>query len=257
MSSDPLHQFKVMKIPGAELPPFELFGVTFDMSITNSVLAMLVAVGLTSLFFFGATVRANIVPGRLQTAAEGIYGLIDDLADSIIGHDGKDFFPFVFTLFLFILSCNILGMFPIFFTATSQVAVTMTFAAITILLVLIVGFAKNGLGFFKLFVPSGVPWYILIVLVPIEVIAFVMRPITLTLRLFGNMVGGHLVMKVFAGFIIASASIGVGGYVIGALSLGTIVALTTLEFLVAYLQAFVFAVLTCVYLSDVVHVGHH
>jgi F-type H+-transporting ATPase subunit a len=217
---------------------------------------MMIAVGATLLFFALSTARASIIPGRMQVMAEGIFGLIDDLTESIIGHDGKDFFPYVFTLFLFILSCNLVGMFT-YFTATSQIAVTVTLAAITIVLVIGVGVLRHGFGFFKLFVPSGVPWYILLVLVPIEVIAFVMRPITLTLRLFGNMVGGHLVMKVFAGFIIASASIGVGGYVIGALSLSTIVALTTLEFLVAYLQAFVFAVLTCVYISDVVNIGHH
>ncbi|HTN39991.1 MAG TPA: F0F1 ATP synthase subunit A, partial [Asticcacaulis sp.] len=138
-----------------------------------------------------------------------------------------------------------------------QIAVTLTLAAMTIVLVLAVGFIRNGLGFFKLFVPSGVPWYILLVLVPIEVIAFVMRPVTLTLRLFGNMLGGHIVMKVFAGFVVTGLTLGGLGAAIGILSMGTIVALTTLEFLVAYLQAFVFAVLTCVYLSDVVNIGHH
>jgi F-type H+-transporting ATPase subunit a len=174
----------------------------------------------------------------------------------IIGHEGRSFFPFVFTLFLFILVMNFLGLFLVF-TATSQLAVTATLAAITILLVLGVGFARNGLGFFKLFVPSGVPWYILLVLVPIEVIAFIMRPVTLTLRLFGNMLGGHIVMKVFAGFVVTGLTLGGLGAAIGVLSMGTIVALTTLEFLVAYLQAFVFAVLACVYLSDVVNIGHH
>ncbi|MBW8881560.1 MAG: F0F1 ATP synthase subunit A, partial [Asticcacaulis sp.] len=152
--------------------------------------------------------------------------------------------------------CNLVGMFT-YFTATSQIAVTVTLAAMTILLVIGVGVFRNGLGFFKMFVPSGVPWYILIILVPIEVIAFLMRPVTLTLRLFGNMLGGHIVMKVFAGFIITAAALGIGGYAIGLVSLSTIVALTTLEFLVAYLQAFVFAVLTCVYLGDVVNIGHH
>ena len=192
----------------------------------------------------------------MQAAAEGIFGLIDNLSESIIGHDGRQFFPYVFTLFLFILSCNLVGMFT-YFTATSQLAVTITLAALTIIIVIAVGFIRNGFGFFKMFAPSGVPWPILLVLVPIEVIAFVMRPITLSLRLFGNMVGGHIVMKVFAGFIIATATLGLGGYAIGALSMSTIVALTTLEFLVAYLQAFIFAVLACVYLSDVVNIGHH
>jgi F-type H+-transporting ATPase subunit a len=252
--ADPLHQFQIQKV--AELPSFTVGGVVVDMSITNSVLAMMIATGLTLLFFTLTTMRASIIPGRGQVMAEGLFKLIDDMADSIIGHDGKQFMPYVFTLFLFILSCNLLGMFT-YFTATSQVAVTMTLAAMTILLVIGVGVIRNGLGFFKMFVPSGVPWYILLVLVPIEVIAFVMRPVTLTLRLFGNMLGGHIVMKVFAGFIVTTAAMGLGGWAIGFISLSTIVALTTLEFLVAYLQAFVFAVLTCVYLGDVVNIGHH
>ncbi|ESQ92114.1 F0F1 ATP synthase subunit A [Asticcacaulis sp. AC460] len=252
--ADPLHQFQIQKV--AELPSFEVGGVVVDMSITNSVLAMMIAVGLTLLFFTLTTARASIIPGRGQVMAEGLFKLIDDMTESIIGHDGRKFMPYVFTLFLFILSCNLIGMFT-YFTATSQIAVTMTLAALTIVLVIGVGVFSHGLGFFKLFVPSGVPWYILIVLVPIEVIAFIMRPVTLTLRLFGNMLGGHIVMKVFAGFIITTATMGVLGWGIGLVSLSTIVALTTLEFLVAYLQAFVFAVLTCVYLGDVVNIGHH
>jgi F-type H+-transporting ATPase subunit a len=254
LMADPLHQFKIEKI--VELPTFNIGGVPVDLSITNSVMAMIIAVGLTCLFFFLTTARASIIPGRGQVMAEGVFGLIDDMTDSIIGHDGKQFLPYVLTLFLFILSCNLLGMFT-YFTATSQIAVTLTLAAMTILLVLVVGFIRNGFGFFKMFVPSGVPWPILIVLVPIEVLAFIMRPVTLTLRLFGNMLGGHIVMKVFAGFVVTGLTLGGLGALIGILSMGTIVALTTLEFLVAYLQAFVFAVLACVYLSDVVNIGHH
>ena len=253
-AESPLHQFQIETIYA--LPAFEIGGIRFDMSITNSVLAMMIAVGLTLVFFTLSTARAAVIPGRMQVMAEGIFGLIDDLTESIIGHDGRQFFPYVFTLFLFILSCNLVGMFT-YFTATSQVAVTVTLAAMTILMVLAVGFIRHGLGFFKMFAPSGVPWYIMPVLVPIEVIAFLVRPVTLTLRLFGNMVGGHIVLKVFAGFILSAATIGFAGYAIGFLSLGTMVALTTLEFLVAYLQAFVFAVLACVYISDVVNIGHH
>ena len=252
--NDPLHQFKIEKI--YDLPAFDVGGVHIDLSITNSVMAMLIAVGVTALFFALSTARASIIPGRMQVMAEGVFGLIDDLTESIIGHDGRQFFPYVFSLFLFILSCNLVGMFT-YFTATSQIAVTLTLAAMTMILVIGVGLLRHGLGFFKMFAPSGVPWYILLVLVPIEVIAFLVRPVTLTLRLFGNMLGGHIVTQVFAGFIIATATLGLGGYAIGLLSLSTIVALTTLEFLVAYLQAFVFAVLTCVYLSDVVNIGHH
>ena len=260
LMADPLHQFKIEKI--VELPTFNIGGVPVDLSITNSVMAMIIAVGLTCLFFFLTTARASIIPGRGQVMAEGVFGLIDDMTDSIIGHDGKQFLPYVLTLFLFILSCNLLGMFT-YFTATSQIAVTLTLAAMTILLVLAVGFIRNGLGFFKMFVPSGVPWPILIVLVPIEVLAFIMRPVTLTLRLFGNMLGGHIVMKVFAGFVVSLGGLAAGGGLgyLGipgaALSLSGVVALTALEFLVAFLQAFVFAVLACVYLNDAVHADAH
>ena len=252
--ADPLHQFKIETVvPG---PAFDVGGLHIDLSITNSVLAMMIAVGLTLLFFILSTARASIIPGRMQVMAEGVFGLVDDLTDSIIGHDGRQFFPYVFTLFLFVLSCNLLGMFT-YFTATSQVAVTGTLAAMTILLVIGVGVIRHGLGFFRMFLPSGVPWYLSWLIVIIEVISFLVRPVTLCLRLSGNMVGGHIVMKVFAGFIIALAALGIGGWIGGLLSLSTIVALTSLEFLVAYLQAFVFAVLACVYLSDVVNIGHH
>ena len=258
MAIDPLEQFKIEKVSWLpRIPGFDIGGVHFDLSITNSVLAMMIAVGLTLVFFTLTTARASIIPGRGQAMAEGIFGLIDDLTESIIGHDGRQFFPYIFTLFLFILSCNLVGMFTVF-TATSQVAVTLTLAAMTFILVILVGFIRHGLGFFKMFLPSGVPWIIAPLIVLIEIISFLVRPITLTLRLFGNMVGGHIVLKVFAGFILMAAAAGIGyGVLIGTLSLGTMIALTTLEFLVAYLQAFVFAVLACVYISDVVNIGHH
>lgn len=252
--ADPLHQFQIQKI--VELPTVEVAGIPIDLSITNSVLAMMIGTGAVILFFLFATARTAIIPGRMQVMAEGLFGLIDDLAESIIGHDGKHFFPFIFTLFLFILSLNLVGM-TTYFTATSQLAVTAALAVLTIGTVIVVGFVRNGLGFFKLFVPSGVPWWILPLIVVIEVVSFLMRPITLSLRLFGNMVGGHIVMKVFAGFVVALAGLGMGGVIGAVLPLLSVVALTALEFLVAYLQAFVFAVLTCVYLNDVVNLGHH
>jgi F-type H+-transporting ATPase subunit a len=198
----------------------------------------------------------------MQLIGEGAFGYIDNLTTSIIGHEGRKFFPFVFTLFLFILAMNLLGLFLVF-TATSQLAVTATLAVMTILLVLIVGFVRNGANMYKLFVPSGVPWYMLILVTPIEFISFALRPVTLALRLFGNMLGGHVALKVFAGFVVSLGAMAAGGGLglLGipgaALSLGGVVALTALEFLVAFLQAFVFAVLTCVYLNDVVNLGHH
>lgn len=259
--ADPMHQFEVHKI--VDLPDIILPGVgVIDMAITNSTVAMLVAAGLVVLFFQLVTMGAKVVPGRLQTVGEGIFNFIDDLATGIIGPEGRTFFPFVFTLFIFILAMNLLGMFTIF-TATSQLAVTVTFALLTILLVIVFGLIKNGLAFFKLFAPSGVPWYMLLFVTPIEVISFLLRPVTLSLRLFGNMLGGHVALKVFAGFVVSLGALAAGGGLglLGipgaALALGGVVALTALEFLVAFLQAFVFAVLTCVYLNDAVHAGHH
>jgi len=259
--ADPMHQFEFQKI--VDLPDFSLPGVgVIDMSITNSTVAMFLAAGLIVAFFALATAKAAVVPGRLQLLGEGIFSYIDNLTTSIIGHEGRKFFPFIFTLFLFILAMNLLGMFLVF-TATSQLAVTATLAAITILLVLIVGIARNGANMYKLFVPAGVPWYMLVLVTPIELISFLLRPVTLALRLFGNMLGGHVALKVFAGFVVSLGALAAGGGlgllgIPGALlSLGGVVALTALEFLVAFLQAFVFAVLACVYLNDVVNLGHH
>lgn len=259
--ADPMHQFEVTKI--VDLPDFSLPGVgVIDMSITNSTVAMFLAAGLIVAFFALSTAKAAVVPGRLQLLGEGIFGYIDNLTSSIIGPEGRKFFPFIFTLFLFILAMNILGMFLVF-TATSQLAVTATLAVMTILLVLIIGVMRNGANMYKLFVPAGVPWYMLILVTPIEIISFVLRPVTLALRLFGNMLGGHVALKVFAGFVVSLGALAAGGGVgllgipAAALSLGGVVALTALEFLVAFLQAFVFAVLACVYLNDVVNLGHH
>ena len=259
--ADPMHQFEIQKV--LELPEVTLPLVgAIDLSITNSVVAMAIAASLVVAFFALATARVAVVPGRMQVMGEGVFGFIDDLATSIIGPEGRKFFPFVFSLFVFILAMNVLGLFLIF-TAPSQLAVTITFALLTILLVIIVGLAKNGLSFFKLFLPSGVPWYLWWLVVPIEVISFLLRPVTLSLRLFGNMLGGHVALKVFAGFVVSLGALAAGGGVglLGipgaALALGGVVALTALEFLVAFLQAFVFAVLTCVYLNDAVHAGHH
>jgi F-type H+-transporting ATPase subunit a len=259
--ADPMHQFEVHKI--VDLPDITLPGVgVIDMAFTNSTLAMTIAAGLVILFLALATAKSAVVPGRFQLIGESAFGFIDNLTDSIIGHEGRKFFPYVFTLFTFILAMNLLGLF-LMFTATSQLAVTATLAVITIALVLIVGFTRNGAAMYKLFVPAGVPWYMLIMVTPIELISFLLRPITLALRLFGNMLGGHVALKVFAGFVISLGALAAGGGLglLGlpgaALSMGGIIALTALEFLVAFLQAFVFAVLACVYLNDVVNLGHH
>ncbi|VXB19041.1 F0F1 ATP synthase subunit A [Brevundimonas sp. G8] len=258
--ADPIHQFQIQKVidlPDVTLP---VLG-TVDLAITNSHIAMTAAFVVIVGFLAAVTSNAKIVPGRLQSAGEGMFGLIDNLADSIIGHEGRKYFPFVFTLFMLILGMNILGLF-LTFTATSQLAITVTFALITFGLVLVVGFAKNGLGFFKLFWPMGAPLALRPVVGLIEFVSFLLRPVTLALRLFGNMLGGHVALKIFAGFVVSLGLLGMSGgigllaFPVAALSLGMVVALTALEFLVAFLQAFVFAVLACIYLNDVVNLDH-
>ncbi|ENZ83308.1 MULTISPECIES: F0F1 ATP synthase subunit A [Caulobacter] len=252
--ADPMHQFQIQKI--VELPTVTVPGLgAIDLSITNSVAAMISA-SLLVMGFYALAARRAVVPGRLQAVGEMLYGLVDGLAESIMGHDGKKFLPFVFTLFAFVLFMNMQGMFLVF-TSTSQLAVTLTLGLMVIATVVIVGFAKNGFKFFKLFFPSGVPWPLYILLTPIEIISFLIRPITLGLRLFGNMLGGHVVLKIFAGFVIALGGLGVLGWAGSALALTSVVALTALEFMVAFLQAFVFAVLACVYLNDVLHLDSH
>jgi F-type H+-transporting ATPase subunit a len=252
--ADPMHQFQIQKI--VELPTVTVPGLgAIDLSITNSVFAMMLA-ALLVITFYSLAARKAVIPGRLQSVGEMLYGLVDGLSESIIGHDGKKFLPFIFTLFVFVLFMNIQGMFLVF-TATSQLAVTLTLGLMVILTVVAVGFAKNGLKFFKLFAPSGVPWPLYFLLVPIEILSFLIRPITLGLRLFGNMLGGHVVLKIFAGFVIALGGLGVLGWAGSALALTSVVALTALEFMVAFLQAFVFAVLACVYINDVVHLDSH
>lgn len=252
--ADPMHQFQIQKI--VELPTVNVAGMPIDLSITNSTLATMIAAVAVLGVFGAASMKAKVVPGRLQVVGEGLFGLIDNLAESIIGHEGRKYFPFVFSLFLLILGMNMVGMF-LYFTATSQLAVTATLGLLTILVVIGVGFAKNGLGFFKLFVPSGVPIAMLPLIVPIEFLSFLIRPVTLALRLFGNMLGGHVVLKIFAGFIVSLGALGVVGWAGAALALSSVVALTALEFMVAFLQAFVFAVLACVYLNDVVNLHSH
>jgi len=253
--ADPIHQFAIQKVVDLGDVTLPVLG-TVDLAITNSHIAMTVAFVLIVGFLAAVTANAQVVPGRLQAAGEGLFGLIDNLADSIIGHEGRKYFPFIFTLFILILGMNILGLF-LTFTATSQLAITATFALITFGLVLVVGFAKNGLGFFKLFVPSGVPFFVLPLVVVIEIISFLVRPVTLALRLFGNMVGGHVVLKVFGGFVVSLGALGALGIVGALVTLTGTVAITALEFMVAFLQAFVFAVLACVYLNDVVNLHSH
>ena len=202
------------------------------------------------------------MPGRLQSLAETLYDLVDKgLTGPMIGDRGRPFLPFIFTLFSLIAVMNIIGLFPLMFTVTSQLAVTAILAIMTFLTVVVIGFMRNGLGFFKLFAPSGVGVMVFF-LAPIEFISFLVRPVTLAMRLFGNMIGGHVVMYMFASFVIGLGAFAMHGglaslgFLGSALSLAMVVALMALEFIVAFLQAFVFAALTCTYLSDVVNLDH-
>lgn len=258
MSNDPIHQFHVnntVDVPLADLPAAWGLG---NLSFNDAALFMVAATGLTAAFFYWAMKPAALVPGRAQVVAETGYNFIHGMVKDAAGEEGvKRFFPFVFTLFLWIFAANMLGMFPYFFTPTSQIVVTATMALMVFLTVIVVGIAKNGMKFFNLFVPSGVPIYILPFVVLIEIISFFSRPLSHSVRLWANILAGHLVLKVFAGFVPMMAAAGAVGILGSILPLGMTVALYALEFLVAFLQAYVFALLTCIYLNDALHPGHH
>jgi F-type H+-transporting ATPase subunit a len=198
----------------------------------------------------------SLVPSRLQSVAESIYEFVAGMVRDSMGEQGMKFFPLIFTLFMFILTLNMLGMIPGFFTVTSQIWVTAALALLVFFTVIIIGFAKNGLGFLRLFVPEGVPIYVLPLVSLIEVISFFSRPLSHSLRLFANMLAGHITLKVFAGFIIMLLGAGGAAAAISPLPLLAVLGITALEFLVAFLQAYVFTMLTCMYLNDALHPGH-
>jgi len=258
LSNDPIHQFhtnNTVDQPLAALPAE--WGVG-NLAFNDAALFMVAGTALTAGFFYWAMKPAALVPGRAQVVAETGYNFIHGMVKDAAGDEGvKKFFPFVFTLFLWIFAANMLGMFPYFFTPTSHIIVTATMALMVFFTVLVVGFAKNGLKFFKLFVPSGVPIYILPFVVLIEIISFFSRPLSHAIRLWANVLAGHLVLKVFAGFVPMMAAAGFVGILGSILPLTMTVALYALEFLVAFLQAYVFALLTCIYLNDALHPGHH
>ena len=240
---DPMHQFEIKRFI-----PMEIFGL--DVSFTNSALFMLIAVGLVSTFMIYAMRGHSLVPGRMQSMAELSYEFVANMVRENTGTEGMKYFPFIFTLFIFILSLNMLGMVPYSFTVTSHIVVTFALALVVFLFVLIVGFARNGIGFLKLFVPSGVPVAMLPLITVLEVFSFLIRPISLSVRLFANMMAGHMMLKVFAAFVVGLGLLG------GWAPLMFMVAFTGLEILVAFLQAFVFTVLTCIYLNDALHMNH-
>jgi len=235
----PLEQFQIER-----LIPIHIGRL--DVSYTNSALLMTIVVVLvTALLVLGTRKRA-LVPGRWQSLAEMSYEFVADMIDTNVGHGGREFFPFVFTLFMFILFANFLGMIPYSYTVTSQIVVTFALAAVVFIGVTIIGIVRHGFHFLRLFVPQGVPVPLLLLLVPIELLSYFIRPFTLAIRLFANMLAGHTMLAIFAGF---AASIGL----LGILPMGIDILLVALEVLVAALQAYVFAILTCLYLSDAIH----
>ncbi len=227
-----------------------------DVSFTNSALWMVIALVSSVVFLTIASSKKSMVPGRLQTVGEMAYMFIADMVRNTIGSKGAQYFPFVFTLFIFVLMGNLLGLIPYSFTYTSHLAVTGGLALIVFFMVIIFGFYNHGFKFLSLFAPAGVPWFIYPVLVPIEIISFFVRPLTLSVRLFANMMAGHIMLKVVAGFAIGAASMGAGFTFLGIFPVFINMMLIAFELLVAVIQAYVFAILTCVYLKDTVDLHH-
>jgi len=249
VANDPIHQFVIN-----EIVPIDIAGMNF--SFTNSSLFMVAtAIGAAG-FLYLTTSSRGLIPSRMQSISEMSYEFIANMLRDAAGTAGMRFFPLVFSLFMFILVANLFGMFPYFFTFTSHIIVTFALAMLVILTVVGYGFYKHGFGFLKLFVPHGVPGILVPLVVAIEVISFLSRPISLSVRLFANMLAGHITLKVFAGFVTSLSAMGAAGVAGAVLPLAMTVALTGLEFLVAFLQAYVFAVLTCMYLNDAIHPGH-
>jgi F-type H+-transporting ATPase subunit a len=251
MAVDPIEQFQIHN-----LFPILKIGHT-EIAFTNSAAFMLAAVVAITAFLVIGTAKRRLVPSRLQSAAEIAYEFVATTVRSTAGHEGMRFFPFVFTIFMFVLTLNIFGLVPYAFTVTSHIIITAALAITVFLTVLFYGLWRHGQHFFNLFVPKGVPLYILPLNVAIEILSFISRPISHSVRLFANMLAGHITLQVFASFIILmGGAMGALGWAGGALPFAMIVVLMALEALVAFLQAYVFAILTCIYLNDAIHPGH-
>jgi F-type H+-transporting ATPase subunit a len=245
---DPIEQFNIEK----------LFAIGHignqEIAFTNSSAYMLVSVALISLLMIGT--GRQLVPSRFQSMAEISYEFVANTIRSSAGSEGMKFFPLVFSIFMFVCVSNMIGIIPYAFTVSSHIIVTAALALLVFFTVLVYGFYKNGLKFFKLFVPSGIPIVILPLVVLIEIISFLSRPISHSVRLFANMLAGHITLKVFASFVTMLGAMGIAGWAGAVLPLGLTVALTALELLVAFLQAYVFTILTCIYINDAIHPGH-
>jgi len=247
--ANPIHQFEITPIV-----PLEIAGI--DISYTNSALWMTIAVVLSTVFLTMAMRQKAVVPNRMQAFAEMLYGFVAGMIRENIGTKGRQYFPLIFTLFVVVLLGNMLGMLPYSFTYTSHIWVTAALAFFIFLIVMVIGFYKHGFHFFSLFVPPGVPMWLLPLIIPIEIMSFLIRPVTLSVRLFANMIAGHIMLKVFAGFSVGMFA--AGGYMtlagIGPMLFNSV--LIGFEFLIAFLQAYVFAILSCIYLKDTVEIAH-
>ena len=244
MATNPMHQFNVYKIG----PEIKINGI--DLSFTNASLFMLISGIFISLFLLLGTKDRKVVPGKFQLISEMLYNFISKMISDTAGKKAKPYFSFIFSLFIFVLFCNMVGMLPYSFTVTSHIIVTLAFAMFIFIGVTILGFVIHGFKYLKIFVPSGVPIVLLPIIMIIEIISYLSRPVSLSVRLFANMMAGHTMLKVFGGFVISL------GLVAGWLPLTFSVALTGLEILVAFLQAYVFAILTCIYLNDALNLHH-
>jgi F-type H+-transporting ATPase subunit a len=247
---DPIEQFSIHKI-------FTIGHIgNQEIAFTNSSAYMFGTVAIISLLMIGGVSQNQLVPGRIQSMAELCYEFVANTIRSTAGREGMKFFPLVFSIFMLVAVSNIIGIIPYTFTIASHLIVTVALALLVFLTVIIYGFYKNGLKFFKIFVPSGVPAYILPLVVAIEIFSFFVRPVSHSVRLFANMLAGHITLKVFASFVGMLGALGVVGWFGAVLPLGLTIALTALELLIAFLQAYVFAILTCIYLNDAIHPGH-
>ena len=244
MALNPMHQFEVYRIG----PEINIGGV--DLSFTNASLFMTLSTAFIIIILIISTKKKLLVPSKLQYISELSYTFIAKMINDTAGSNAKPFFPFIFSLFMFVLFCNMLGMLPYSFTVTSHIIVTFALAATVFIGVTIIGFLKHGIKYLKIFVPSGVTIVLLPLIVVIEIISYLSRPISLSVRLFANMLAGHTMLKVFGGFVISLGLLG------GWLPLSFSVALTGLEILIAFLQAYVFAILTCIYLNDALNLNH-
>jgi F-type H+-transporting ATPase subunit a len=237
----PLEQFRIQPLGG----PIQIGGL--DVSFTNSALWMVIAVAAITAFMLLGTRRQAIVPGRWQSLVEGMYDFISNMLKDNVGHEGRQYFPFVFSLFMFILFCNVLGLLPGAFTVTSHIVVTGAMALFVFVMVTIVGIVRHGLHFFTYFAPQGAPMWLMPLMIPIEIISYFIRPMSLSVRLFANMVAGHVMLAVIGGFAFAL------GVWAGWLPVAVVTMLFGLELLIACLQAYVFTILTCIYLHDAIH----